>query len=274
MTAPVVKGILDGLRPDDFGITVSVLLGCPRKVRLMQEWPYYLKPSESWWVYRGQLMHGVAYEFARRDENAIAETRFSMLVDTANGGMIKISGQPDLVFTDRSHLLDFKTTKRTPRPWLTFTCPETGQVIREGQWAPRGRVIACPHCELGEHPKKEVKEEGPPRAYSRHVRQISLYRLLLAENGIEVSSGEIVYQDMSEQVRIPINLIPIPEARALLESLVAMHTQGPLPRILTNSEEVWECDWCMSRGKCEELHGGLVGKAALEKEETREEPYQ
>jgi hypothetical protein len=108
MTAPVVKGILDGLRPDDFGITVSVLLGCPRKVRLMREWPYYLKPSESWWVYRGQLMHGVAYEFARHDENAIAETRFSMLVDTVKGGMIKISGQPDLVFTDRSHLLDFK----------------------------------------------------------------------------------------------------------------------------------------------------------------------
>jgi CRISPR/Cas system-associated exonuclease Cas4 (RecB family) len=153
---------------------------------------------------------------------------------------------------------------------LTFTCPETGQVIREGQWSPRGRVIACPHCELGEHPKKEVKGEGPPRAYSRHVKQISLYRLLLAENGIEVSSGEIVYQDMSEQVRIPINLIPIPEYRALLEPLVALHTQRELPGILTNPEEVWECEWCVARGKCEELQGGPVGKAALENQETRE----
>ena len=30
MSAPVVKGILDGLRPDDFGLTVTTLLGCAR----------------------------------------------------------------------------------------------------------------------------------------------------------------------------------------------------------------------------------------------------
>lgn len=37
MTAPVVKGILDGLRPDDFGLTVTSLLACARKERLKQE---------------------------------------------------------------------------------------------------------------------------------------------------------------------------------------------------------------------------------------------
>lgn len=56
MTAPVVKGILDGLRPDDFGLTVTTLLACSRKEQLKQGWPYHLRPSESWWAYRGQLL--------------------------------------------------------------------------------------------------------------------------------------------------------------------------------------------------------------------------
>jgi hypothetical protein len=264
MTAPVVKGILDGLRPDDFGVTVTTLLGCPRKARLMQAWPYFLKPYESWWAYRGQLMHGVAYDYARHDEYAIAEARFSMLVDIPSGGTMTISGQPDLVLVDRFHCIDYKTTKRTPRPWLTFTCPETGEIIREGQWSPRGKTIACPYCELGEHPKNDVKEEGPPRAYSRHVQQISLYRLLLAENGIEVSSAEIVYQSMAEQLRIPIRLMPVSESRELVESLVALHAQENLPGIITDPDRAWECDWCPVRMKCEELNGGPVAKEALE----------
>lgn len=264
MTAPVVKGILDGIRPDDFGLTVTTLLGCPRKERLKRVWPYRLKPSESWWAYRGQLMHGIAYEFARGDANAIAETRFSMPVEKALGETITISGQPDLVFVDRRHTVDYKTTKRVPRPWLTFTCPETGALIREGQWEPRGKTIACPHCQAGEHPKKEAKHVGPPRAYRRHAQQASLYRLLLWENGIEVETAEIVYQSMSEQVRIPVDLLPIPEARALLEARVARHTCEGLPGVLTDPGEVWECDWCALRSRCEALHGGPVGKAALE----------
>jgi len=67
--------------------------------------------------------------------------------------------------------------------------------------------------------------------------------------------------------------MPIQEARTLLESLVVLHTQRELPGILTAPERIWECEWCPARGKCEEMHGGPVGKAALEsKEETREEP--
>jgi CRISPR/Cas system-associated exonuclease Cas4 (RecB family) len=268
MTAPVVKGILDGLRPDDFGLTVTTLLACPRKEQLKQEWPYHLRPSESWWAYRGQLMHNIAFDFAKEDEQAIAETRFSVLVKTVSGESISISGQPDLVLVDRAHMVDYKTTKRVPRPWLTFTCPETGNLIREGQWAPRGTTIPCPHCNLGEHSKRKVKTTNPPRAYRRHIQQTSLYRLLLWENGIQVNSTEIVYQDMAEQVRIPIDMLSISQARSLLESRVALHTQDDLPGLLTDPREVWECEWCPLRTKCEDLHGGLVGKVALEAEEA------
>jgi hypothetical protein len=92
----------------------------------------------------------------------------------------------------------------------------------------------------------------------------------LAENGIEVSSAEIVYQDMAEQVRIPIGLMPISEARDLLESLVAVHIQEGLPGILNDPEEAWECEWCPVRTKCEELNGSPVGKPALENVEAAE----
>ncbi len=237
MTAPVIKGIIDGMRPDDFGLTVTSLLGCPRKERLKHEWPYYLKPSESWWAYRGQLMHGISYAFAKDDSNAIAETRFSMLVDTPNGETIIVSGQPDLVLLDHKHITDYKTTKRVPRPWLTFTCPETGKVIREGQWAPREKAISCPYCKKGEHARKDIKKVGPPRPYSTHIQQLSLYRLLLWENGIELENGEIVYQDMAEQLRIPVDLLTIAQTTALLESRVALHTQEDLPGILSNPTE-------------------------------------
>ena len=36
-TAPVITGIVRGLRPDDFGLTVTTLIGCLRKARLMHE---------------------------------------------------------------------------------------------------------------------------------------------------------------------------------------------------------------------------------------------
>jgi hypothetical protein len=163
VTAPVVKGILDGLRSDDFGLTVTSLLGCARKERLKQEWPYFLKPSESWWAYRGMLMHGVAYDYARQDGDAIAEARFSMLVDAPGGGTMAISGQPDLVLVDRFHLVDFKTTMRTPRPWLTFTCPETrGRSSEKGSGRPAARRSPTPTARRASIPRTGSSKKGHP----------------------------------------------------------------------------------------------------------------
>ncbi len=255
MTAPVVKGILDGMRPEGFGLTVTLLLSCARKARLMQEVDYRLKPSEAWWAYRGQLMHGIAAEYAAGDPDAVAETRFSMLV-----GDQTITGQPDLVLIDQNRLLDYKTTKRIPGPWRVWACPQTGEVIREGQFAWRSKWMDCPSC--GEsHIAAEIETVGEPRPYRRHVEQVSLYRLLMWESGIAIEMAEICYQDMATQLRVPVDLLPLDEARALLEQRVALFTQGELPNILTDPDDLWECDWCPVRARCEELHGGPVGKA-------------
>ncbi len=156
---------------------------------------------------QGQLLHNVAAQYAREDKHAIAEQRFSMLVQ-ANGQVIEITGQPDLVLTDLGVLVDYKTTKRMPQPWKTYTCPITGKVIQDSQWAMRTKYIDCPFCEDGRHIAKDVLVLGKPRAYQGHIQQVSVYALMLRENGISVQTAEIVYQDMAGQLRIPVDLCP------------------------------------------------------------------
>jgi len=258
MTAPVIKGILSGLRPDDFGLTVTTLLSCPRKERLKQRHAYHLKPTELWWAYRGQLMHGIAAQYIEGDPNAFAETRLSALIPL-DGELVEVSGQPDLVLLDLMHLVDYKTSKSVPGPWRTWLCPETGAVIRQSAFAWRNKMINCPHCESGSHVAREVMIESAPRAYLKHELQVSLYALLLAENGIEVQTAEIVYQDMATQLRVAVDLLPREQAVALAQSRLRFHLQADIPDVLTAPEDLWECDYCPVRRQCEMMYGGPVG---------------
>ncbi|MGB7537768.1 MAG: hypothetical protein WBM17_04445 [Anaerolineales bacterium] len=266
MTAPVIAGIVAGLRPDDFEVTVTTLLGCLRKHRLKSPEDYWLRPGESWWAYRGQLMHSISAQYARNDPNALAEQRYSMLIETPNGG-VQISGQPDLVLLDRGHIVDYKTTKCVPRSWKTYTCPETGALIREGTWAARGK-IDCPHCDKGVHDGRTIVKESPPRAYASHRIQVSCYAALMYENGVEVNSGEIVYQDMSEQLRIRVDMMPVNDCFALMAERASIAMDPVLPDIIRDVDSAWECDYCPVRNACERIHGGPVGKGALIVEEA------
>lgn len=246
-SAPVLLGVLAGLRPLDFGLTVTTLLGCARKARLMQTEPYWLKPSEAWWAFRGQMLHGVSAAHAQTLAPSVAETRFSMLVND-----VEISGQPDLVLLDRAHLVDYKTTASVPGPWRTWTCPTKQVVIREGAFAVRTKWLECAAC--GErHETATIETHSPPRPYARHQQQLALYRLLLWENGIDARSAEIIYQDMRQQVRVPVELMPLDDTRALLEARLALHTQPSLPEPLQAPDDVWQCDYCPVRAACERL---------------------
>lgn len=72
---------------------------------------------------------------SQSDPQVIVERRFSMLVDItdlpanrnnlvpASDGTVEITGQPDQIYLDRGLLVDYKTTKRVPQPWKTYTCP-------------------------------------------------------------------------------------------------------------------------------------------------------
>ncbi len=254
MTAPVIAGIIAGLRDDDFGLTITTLIHCARKARLRRLAPYWNKPSDLWWIYRGQLMHDVARIYAEGDPNATAEQRFSMLVELPDGQLVEITGQPDLVYTERGHLVDYKTSKRVPGTWKQYRCPDTDELIYESSLAWQRKNIKCPHCEAGEHEAKAIVTEGPRRPYSSHAAQVSLYRLLLSENGMEINTAEIVYQDMAEQVRLPIDLIPLEDAYAYLVRRVAIHSSPTLPDV----EESWECDYCPVRSTCDGIRSGIL----------------
>jgi hypothetical protein len=285
-TAPVIAGIVRGLRPDSMGFTVTTLIGCIRKARLMRETPYWLKPSESYWAYRGQLMHGVAAQYAAdvdpvsptkrmspraRRGFCIAEQRFTMTVETPDGHAIEVTGQPDLVLVKQMKLLDFKTTKSVPTGWRSYVCPETAQVISEGPYALRRKFVECPHCRHGRHAIKTAEVVGEPRAKAHHALQLSLYRLLLDRNGIMITRGELIYQDMETQLRLPVDLLSLAETERYLRERITLALQADLPPVLTDEEELWQCSFCPVHDECERQYGGRVGKAAHSKSITPQE---
>ncbi len=250
-TAPVIAGIVRGLRPDDFGLTVTTLIGCLRKARLMQSEPYWLKPSESYWAYRGALMHGIAAQYAGETDQVLAEQRLSIVIETLDGALVEVSGQPDLVLLDQKHVIDYKTTKAVPTGWRAYVCPETDQVISEGPYALRRKVIECPHCTLGQHDAKAIEVLSAPRAKVQHVLQVSLYRLLLHRHGYTVESAAIIYMDMATQVRVLVDLLSLEDAERYLRERVTLAAQSDLPPLISDPDGKWECDFCAVRAACE-----------------------
>ncbi|MBC8507821.1 MAG: hypothetical protein ISR58_08445 [Anaerolineales bacterium] len=275
MTSPVIQGILTNMRPDDpealvaagYGaLTVTTLLSCPRKWRLKIECDYAEKPSSLWWAFRGQLVHEMVAAVSQLDQQVIVERRFSMLVEAANlpadvneivpasEGMVEITGQPDQVYLDRALLVDYKTTKRVPQPWKTYTCPNSGEVLRQGQWRPRyGTVFEC-GCGKP-HKSKEIETVSPPRAYAGHILQISTYAALLRENGISIEAAEVVYLDMEKILRVSIELMGHEEVLDLLRDRLPGFVQCDLPKPLApiRGKQPWECRYCVV-AKIKELY--------------------
>jgi hypothetical protein len=266
-TAPIIRGIIRGVRSDDFGLSVTGLLSCPRKRRLMREVGYDLKPKESWWSYRGQLMHGLSEVYGGDDLGAVCEQRFTMEVapdwpDPEGQRIVaySVSGQPDLIYLDRKHLVDYKTTKRVPGPRRFYVCPETNDIIQHGYV--RTKYLECPHC-ASKHLTADVGPLTEPKAYDHHVLQVNFYRLLLAHNGIEIDTAEIVYMDMEQQLRLPVELLSLEAATELVLARVKLHCDPELPDVLRDPQTVWECDYCPVRGACEERFGGPVGSGLV-----------
>jgi len=278
MTAPVIGGIQANMRPDEpvalvaegYGaLTMTTLLSCPRKWRLKIEYDYAEKPSNLWWAFRGQLVHEMVAGASLDDPHVIVERRFSMLVDIPNmpvetnsyipvfDGMVEITGQPDQVYLDRDLLVDFKTTKRVPQPWKTYTCPKTAEVLREGQWRPRyGTVFECA-CG-GKHKAKDIEKVSPPRAYVSHILQLSAYAALLRENGVHIAAGEVVYLDMQQALRVPIELMAQDEVIAMIQERLPGFIQSDLPDPLEpiRGEQPWECRYCVVEEQCQAIGSG------------------
>lgn len=96
-------------RPD--GITVTQLLGCPRKVFLEKGNDYCQTPLDNWPAFRGTIVHSM---LEAHGEGASVEVRY----EKVHRG-VTISGQPDnvrVIGTGKKRLLrDWKSTNNLPK---------------------------------------------------------------------------------------------------------------------------------------------------------------
>lgn len=105
----LIKQQVTKVRPD--GISVTQLLGCPRKVFLEKTNDWYSHPIENWPALRGTLVHSLLEQTG--GQSAEIEVRY----ERQHRG-ITISGQPDSVRTigtgKRRLLRDWKSTNKLP----------------------------------------------------------------------------------------------------------------------------------------------------------------
>jgi len=251
-TAPMLAYYLAGRRPDNFGLTITTLQSCARKVQLKQQVDYWEKPEALWALARGTSLHTSFAAAAKAAcPTAIVEQRFSLPV-CCDDDFVMVSGEPDLFYPEQGHLVDYKTTIAAPRPRVVYVCLETGEVVLEGASRSK-KPFACPSCG-GNHRLDEARRELPAEARPKNIQQVQLYALLLQENGFDVRTAELVYMDMKGSTRISVPLLPANEAWAELEGLVRKHrvTSNNLAPVLTNSDETWECNYCPVKGACDD----------------------
>ena len=251
-TAPIIRGIIENSQDRKLNhLSVTELLGCPRKVVLRKEHDYWIKPSEAYWAFRGQIGH-LAVEGYARGPGMVAEKRMEACVDG-----FTITGKPDVVYPDRRHLEDYKTCKRVPGTWKIYTCEECGTVIREGQWSVRrGQGLTCQACDH-EYASKEVKgllTESPPRPYGSHIAQVSMYRFILAQNGTRIDTAEIVYLDMSGVLRLRVDLWPLHATGQMAADRIRHLQASWVPAgVYDDEEENWQCRYCPIVDVCTEI---------------------
>ena len=105
----LIKRQVSKERPD--GISVTQLLGCPRKVFLEKTNDWFSSPIENWPALRGTIVHNILEETG--GDNAEVEVRYEREYKG-----ITISGQPDSVRVlgkgKRRLLRDWKSTNKLP----------------------------------------------------------------------------------------------------------------------------------------------------------------
>jgi len=105
---PILQGMVNGIRGEVEGISVTSMLTCLRKVVLEKRNDVFVDPKQLFYAFRGQMFHAIA-ELAQPD-GCIVEQRFARQI-----AGLTISGQPDLIWPSHRLLIDFKTTRRVPQ---------------------------------------------------------------------------------------------------------------------------------------------------------------
>lgn len=249
-TPPIVRGISASNQPRGLlAYSATELLGCPRKVILREQEDFWVKPAQAYWAFRGHLAHGIV-ELGHHDPGVILEERYYGDLD----GQL-LTGQVDLLYTARRHLVDYKTTKQVPQNLKRYVCPDCGSLLRETQWAyKKGSSVTCGACGAVHNANDLHAQAVPPRPYTGHTQQLNIYRWLLAQNDIPVDTAEIVYLDMSEPLRLPVPLWDLTATEDFLRARIAAlqaRDANDLPAgIWDDPEEEWQCRYCPTTAAC------------------------
>jgi len=247
----MVKSALWHARAVGKDFSASQLTVCPRQIRLKRQVDWWVEPKQMYWAFRGQMMHGIGQHYANEyDFGVIVERRIK---ENVNGRTL--SGQVDLFYPDRGHLIDYKSTIRLPGPWKVYYCGSCGKVLKESPWAIRKntRSFQCPHCHYGNlyRERQENLVLLPPRTRGHHDKQINIYAWLLSRKGYTVRTAEIVYMAPDDMLRIPVPLWGEDEVRPYIEHrLACLYTEAAPSGVADNPEENWQCRYCEVADNC------------------------
>jgi len=251
----------------EIGSSVTELLSCARQTRLKADIPYYEKPSALYRMNRGTGYHGLLSQYT----DGIREETLSWKF-TFRGKSILLVGTPDMIeLTPKGWLItDYKVTGNAPFGRKVNVCGRCEADLYKGDDG-----LTCPTCGVLSSKSDISKVYRPPQARSSHVMQVNLYALLVeknadhlarklnAKNPNQFAGAQVVYFPDKVPVRCPVSL-DRDAIMAFLKTTLTALISPYLPPVLDEVDELWRCDYCPVRSVCEQMHGGPVGKAALE----------
>ncbi len=275
------------------GVSATELLGCQRRYHLDQVYPWWDKPSNLFWAFRGQAIHDAVEAWLKVDPYAVGEIR---LFSNRRIGpyLISVHGAPDLVrynpIQQGWHLLDYKTTDYIGKK-VRHICSHTGKLIGDWQWSMESKSsLTCHWCKT-RHPIDEIEITRGIEfsARSSHIQQLNIYADLVENNSrvladlvnaqlqakgfdpivppdAPVVGAELHYLNMRLLHREAVEIWPSDERIRFIMDRLAGAVAAQTPPILTNPLETWECSYCPHAEVCAQLHGGPVGKKYLDAE--------
>ena len=280
----------------DYGFSATELLGCPRKKRLIQEYPWWDKPSSLYWAFRGNLMHDRAEEYAEQNPHALAEQRLFWSL-RFQGKIIGLSGALDLLIYQPKQegwvIVDYKTIAKVSNHLWRHICKATGKIMSDMPFPVNGKGMNCRWC--GEkHDKADIQiVKVPFQPRSSHKEQLQLYALLVEKNAATLAAAvnarleangkepsvrpdapivgaELVYMDMKGMVRAEVEIWPREDRIAFLKQKLAAAITPDMPPVLTDPGQTWQCRYCPVADYCETLAEAEAVVDSAYAEETAE----
>lgn len=224
----------------DYAFSVTEIVYCPRRYRLAREFPYYERPTALWRMLRGTAIHDflAAAPHGIREQTLVWSFRY-------RGKAIALVGTPDLIM-ETGHgwmVVDYKFTDFAPRPRTVLVCNGCQAEVED---------LLCPNC--GPLHREHVSRLTLPiKPHNGHEWQVRLY-CLLAEKDMkaEVCGGQVIYLT-KKPLKVWVDYSRQNVLDFLKSRLDVLLNPDP-PPILMDRQEIWQCDYCPLRSRCETLH--------------------